>query len=202
MRNAERIVIVATVLTLVGGTVWGVLAVRSERADFRERVAAGEFEIREETFSEDEDYAAGDDIPEVIWRAVFPVTYPMQVGGVPVQASIADTLSKRIAGLSDTPYLPRGVVKLFAFGVPGSHSIWMKDMNYPLDIIWANEDGVIVHIEQRVSPATYDSENPRASQTFESPVDAWFVVETNAGFVEEHNIVLGDSIAIPTANAS
>jgi len=183
----------------LGGTAWGVWAVQDERAEFRARVAAGEFEIRDESPTlATTTYVTGDDIPSAVWRTVYPVTYPMKIGDREVQASVADTLSQRIKGLSGTPYLPRGVVKLFAFGVSGKHSIWMKDMNYSIDIIWANEAGNIVHIEENVSPDTYIADAPRSSKTFESPVDAWFVVETNAGFVDEHNIVLGQSIVIPT----
>lgn len=197
MKQAERVIIVATIAVLIGGAVWGVQSVRSERAEFRERVAAGEFEIRDEAPATTT-YQAGDVIPPEVWRTVFPITYPMRVGDVLVEASVADTLSQRIQGLSGTPYLPRGVVKLFAFGVPGSHSIWMKDMNYPLDIMWADEEGVIVHIEENVSPDTYDADAPRSSDTFESPIDAWFVVEANAGFVAEHAITRGDTIVLPT----
>ncbi|MEM9897322.1 MAG: DUF192 domain-containing protein [Bacteroidota bacterium] len=73
-------------------------------------------------------------------------------------------------------------------------------MNYPIDIIWANETGGIVHIVENVSPDTYNADAPGSSETFESPVDAWFVVETNAGFVAEHEITIGDSIVLPTSN--
>ena len=195
MLNAERIVMVTIVIMLVGGAAWGYQAVRQERLDFRERVAVGEFEIREEVSEVGEAPAS-----EAEWRRYYPVTYEMKVGDVTVQASVADTLSKRIKGLSDTPYLPENVVKLFAFGVPGSHSIWMKDMNYPLDIIWADDSGVIVHIVEDVSPATYDANAPQNSATYQSPVDSWFVVEASAGFVADHNIVLGDSIILPSSD--
>ena len=196
MKNAERIVIVTIILFLIGGAAWGYYAVTDTRSDFRERVAAGEFEIR------DEPAAAATSTPrtEVEWRKYYPVTYEMRVGDVTVQASVADTLSKRITGLSNTPYLPAGVVKLFAFGVPGSHSIWMKDMNYPIDIIWADEDGLIVHIEENVSPDSYDRTAPQNSISYRSPVPSWFVVETNAGFVEMHEITLGDRVTIPRGN--
>lgn len=195
MKTAERIVLVTIVLVLVGGAYWGYQSVKQKRLEFRERVAAGEFEIRDEPT---EATTASDN--EADWRRYYPVTYPMKIGDVTVQASVADTLSKRIKGLSDTPYLPENVVKLFAFGVPGSHSIWMKDMNYPLDIIWADEAGVIVHIVENVSPSTYDAAAPQNSETFKSPVDAWFVVETNAGFVTKHGIMVGDELVIPRGN--
>ncbi len=193
MKNAERITMVAILIALVGGGVWGYYAVVGERKEFRERVAAGEFEIRDEV----------DEVPDAEkeaereWRRYYPVTHAMRIGDTKVEASVADTLSQRIKGLSDTPYLPEGVVKLFAFGVPGEHTIWMKDMNYALDIIWAAEDGSIVHIEENVSPNTYVSSSPQDSKRFSSPVPAWFVVETNAGFVEANDVAIGDVVMIP-----
>lgn len=193
MKNAERIVISAIILVLVGGAIWGYQTVKQKRLDFRAQVAAGEFEI----YDTPEADVSSTTASEVDWRRYYPVVYKMNVGEVAVQASVADTLSKRIKGLSDTPYLPEDMVKLFAFGVPGSHSIWMKDMNYAIDIIWADENGVIVHIEENVSPDTYDPIAPQNSKTFRSPVSAWFVVETNAGFVAKHEIKRGDNITIP-----
>lgn len=188
MKTTERIVISVIMLLLLGAAVAAYVLVQQHRADIRAQVAAGAFEIRpaEPTASTTPD-----------WRRYYPVTYPMQIKDVTVQASVADTLSARIKGLSDTPYLPDDVVKLFAFGAPGAHSIWMKDMQYPLDIIWTDQAGVIVHIEPDVSPDTYNPAHPRQSRTFGSPVDAWFVVEANAGFVAQHGIVVGDTVTIP-----
>jgi len=188
MKNAERIVIVAIILLLGGGAAWGYYAVQEKRSDYRERVANGEFEIRP-----DEQPLVGStstSSDQSNWRSIYPNTVPIVIGTTMVQASVADTLSSRIKGLSGTPYLPENVVKLFAFGVPGSHSIWMKDMRYSIDIIWAAEDGTIVHIEEAVSPDTFPT-------SFASPTPAWFVVEANEGFVAEHDITVGDSITLP-----
>lgn len=106
-----------------------------------------------------------------------------------MQASIADTLPTRIKGLSGTPFLPDNVVKLFAFGVPGNHSIWMKDMNYPIDIIWVAKEGNVVHIEEDVSPDTYP-------ESFSSPKQAWYVVEAKAGFVASSSLKIGDKVVV------
>jgi hypothetical protein len=189
MKNAERIVIVAIVLMLAGAGAWGYYAVQDKRSDYRERVANGEFEIRPDVRPLAVGAATSSD--QTSWRSIYPNTVPIMIGAVPVQASIADTMSSRIKGLSNTPYLPANVVKLFAFGVAGSHSIWMKDMLYPIDIIWAAEDGTIVHIEENVSPDSFPT-------SFASPTPAWFVVETNAGFVSDEQVALGDRIVLPT----
>jgi len=182
MKIVERIVIVFIISMLIGGGVWIYFGVQNEQQELREAVARGDFEIPdEEPVAEVE--------PEA-WRSVYPNTVPLMVGSVAVQASVADTLSKRIKGLSDTPFLPENVVKLFAFGVPGTHSIWMKDMNYSIDIMWAAENGEIVHIEENVSPDTFPT-------SFSSPTPAWFVVEASAGFVANNAIELGDKVVLP-----
>ena len=119
----------------------------------------------------------------------FPILQPISIGGVSMQASVADTQTTRTKGLSDTPFLPKDVVKLFVFESEGKWGIWMKDMNYAIDIIWADDDGIIVHIEEEVSPETFPN-------VFKPEQEALYVVETNAGFVKTNNIVIGDSIDI------
>lgn len=184
MKVAERIVLVLILLAFVGGGAWLYFAVQYEHEKKVSAVARGEFEIRPATTT-----------PEVTadWRVIYPDTIPMTIGTVPVLASVADSLPERIRGLSGTPYLPDNVVKLFVFGTNGTHSIWMKDMNYAIDILWVSEQGEIVHIEESVAPETYP-------ESFGSPIPAWYVVETISGFVATHNIVTGDRVAVNVAN--
>lgn len=182
MKTAERIVLLALIFTFIGGGAAFYHAYQQEQADLRAAVARGEFERPVATSSEL--------IPSEEWRSIYPNTVPMRIGDVPVQASIADTMPERIKGLSGTPFLPERVVKLFAFGSAGSHSIWMKDMNYAIDIIWADENGTIVHIAEEVAPETFP-------ESFASPVPAWYVIETKAGFVASNTIAVGDEIKIP-----
>ena len=182
MQMTERIVLIALLLSFIGGGVAFFYAVEAEQAATRAAVARGEFERPVATSTPTP--------PLEAWRSIYPNTVPMRIGDVMVQASIADTLPERIKGLSDTPYLPDHVVKLFAFGSAGSHSIWMKDMNYSIDIIWADADGTIVHIEEAVAPETFP-------ESFASPQPAWYVVETVAGFVASNTVAVGDEIKIP-----
>ncbi len=125
------------------------------------------------------------------WTRIYPETSPMTIKGVPVLASVAKTWPERIKGLSDTPYLPEHVVKLFVFDTPGKHSIWMKDMKYSIDILWVTEDGVVTHIETNVTPASYPD------TFFEPTKPALYVIETVAGFVDKHQIIVGDTVVLP-----
>lgn len=129
--------------------------------------------------------------PEDAWKIIYPDTKPMSIQNVEVLASVAESWPDRIKGLSGTPYLPDNVVKLFIFDSPGQHSIWMKDMNYAIDIIWVDENGVIVYLEEDASPESYP-----AMFVPESP--AKYVIETTAGFVKKNAVTLGEKVVLPS----
>jgi uncharacterized membrane protein (UPF0127 family) len=123
-------------------------------------------------------------------RTLYEPLAPMQIDGVAVQASVAYTPTERSQGLSDTPALPRDIVKLFVFPESKKWGFWMKDMNYPIDILWLDQSASIVHIEEQVMPSSYPN-----SYTPEKP--ARYVIETAAGFVAEHAITTGATVDLP-----
>lgn len=181
MKSAERIVIVILLLVLISGGFFLYVSIKSKQQAIRDAVARGEYQI---PLEENKDAGTEDN-----WRKYYPELIPVLIGSTTVQASVADSLPERIKGLSDTPYLPQGVVKLFAFGTAGEHSIWMKDMNYAIDILWVARSGEIVHIKEKVSPDTYP-------ESFTSPKPAWYVIEANAGFVASSSIKVGDEVVV------
>ncbi len=171
------------VFALAGGVAWIYFSVKHKQQDVRDAVARGEFQIPLASST--------NDVSPENWQEIYPNVVPLTIGNVPVFASVADDIASRIKGLSDTPFLPDNVVKLFVFGADGNHSIWMKDMNYAIDILWITKEGKIVHIENSVSPDTYP-------ESFSSPTLAWYVVEANAGFVVANGIKLGDEVVSVT----
>lgn len=124
------------------------------------------------------------------WQTIYPKTKPLQIAGVNVLSSVARTWPDRIKGLSGTPYLPENVVKLFVFDSLGYPSIWMKDMNYSIDIIWVNDKNKIVHIAKEASPDSYPT-------SFTPDAPALYVIETASGFVDKNNIKIGDEVVQP-----
>lgn len=128
--------------------------------------------------------AVGDD-----WQKIYPKTQDLKIADVTVKASVARTWAERIKGLSDTPYLPEGVVKLFIFDTVGEHSIWMKDMNYAIDIIWVDAENKIVDIKTNATPETYP-------ESFSPKSHALYVIETKVGFVTKNNIKIGDEVSV------
>ncbi len=124
------------------------------------------------------------------WQSIFPVVIPMTIGDVEVLASVAKSWPDRIKGLSDTPYLPEQVVKLFVFDSAGYHSIWMKDMKYAIDIIWVDEAGKVVHLEKEAAPESYPA-------MFVPDVPATYVIEAVTGFANKNNVIVGSVVVLP-----
>lgn len=103
------------------------------------------------------------------------------------KAEVVENILDRQKGLSGREKLPYNDGMWFVFPNAGRHGIWMKDMLFPIDIIWLDESNTIVHIEQNVSPDTFP-------KVFYPNSDAKYVLETNAGWSREHNIKINTKI--------
>lgn len=111
-----------------------------------------------------------------------------------IYAEIADTPASREQGLSGRSKLNEDEGMLFVFDVPGKYGFWMKDMNFPIDMIWVSEDGTVVHVEREISPSTYFDFNP--PQTFVNTPDAKYVLEMASGASEKYGLYLGTKVGI------
>src|SRR6266542_6597913 len=60
-------------------------------------------------------------------------------------AQVAKTQPTREKGLSGTTSLRSEEAMLFVYDSDGKWPIWMKDMNYPIDIIWLDKDKKVVY---------------------------------------------------------
>src|SRR3990167_3839192 len=67
-----------------------------------------------------------------------------------IYIEIADTSEKRAQGLSNRDSLPEDHGMLFIFDTYQKSAFWMKDMRFPIDIIWIRDD-IIVDITKNVS---------------------------------------------------
>lgn len=77
------------------------------------------------------------------------------MGGTSFKVRVADDESERTKGLSGTDNLPTGEGMLFVFDHEGYWPIWMKDMKYPIDIVWLNQDKRVLSVDRNVKPESY-----------------------------------------------
>ncbi len=102
---------------------------------------------------------------------------------------IADTTETREKGLSGKEVLPEDTAMLFIFDRPAQYGFWMKDMKFPIDILWLDENYQIVDMKKGLSPETFP-------ETYEPAEKSLYVLETNANFVEENRLKVGDRLDI------
>lgn len=125
-----------------------------------------------------------------IWDFFTPGEPVMRIGEIPIRVEIADTNSERVTGLSGRPKLEGIEGLLFVFPENDYHGIWMKDMHFPIDIIWISEDLEVVGIHKNISPRTYP-------EVFRPPEPAKYVVETNIHYVDTFGISVGQKVILP-----
>ena len=101
-----------------------------------------------------------------------------------LSVDIADDECKMSLGLSGkTSLIDEGM--FFVFEKPGNYGFWMKDMNFPIDILWISETFNVIGIEKNVSPNTYP-------ESFGSEYFAKYVLEVSAQYSDKNNIKIGD----------
>lgn len=109
------------------------------------------------------------------------------VGEREFEVDVADTRESRRQGLSGRESLAENEGLLFTFENPGTYPFWMRDMHFPIDIIWIQEDKTIVGVAENLSPDTFP-------QTFPPPEPITYVLEVHADF-DETQIRRGDRVS-------
>lgn len=90
-------------------------------------------------------------------------------------------------GLSGRTLLEGGTGLLFDFGVSGRHCMWMKDMNFGLDMVWLDDQKRITAIEESVSPKSFPN-------SFCGGERDRYVLEVNEGVVSELGFSVGQRV--------
>lgn len=116
----------------------------------------------------------------------------VEIGGTTLLVEIADEPDELGRGLSGRQTLAPGWGMLFVFDKPGRHSFWMYGMLFPLDMIWFDKEGKVVHIVTNAQPCPQQGQCP----SYTPELEALYVLEVSAGFASEQNITVGMSAEI------
>lgn len=126
-----------------------------------------------------------------LWRSLPPSSNPFgafMLAQTPLSLEFAKSAQEQERGLSGRTSLAPLSGMLFLFDAPGLYGVWMKDMHFPLDILWLDGKKRVVAIEENALPSSYP-------HIFRPSVPARFILEVNAGFVAKNHIVVGDVLA-------
>lgn len=100
-----------------------------------------------------------------------------------IDAAVADDDASRSEGLMDVHDLPSNAGMLFIFEDEEPRSFWMANTPLSLDIIYANSEFEIIRVHQNTAPYS--------QQSIESEEPAKYVIEVNAGFAMQNDIIEG-----------
>ena len=100
-----------------------------------------------------------------------------------VSARVADTPGERYRGLSGTASLANGSGMWFVFDDEANRTFVMRDMNYPLDMVFVGADGriAVIHHAPTEDPP-YHEYRGRAR----------WVLEVPSGWTTSHGVEVGD----------
>lgn len=115
----------------------------------------------------------------------------VRVGSTTIPVILASSPDDRTRGLSGRQSLPEKEGMLFAFPQADFHGFWMKDMNFPIDIVWINEQMKVVYLKENVQPQTFP-------EIFKPDQKALYVLEVNAGFARSVGITDGGTLELIT----
>lgn len=116
----------------------------------------------------------------------FPREAIVNLGGHQLYSKIAENAFERSRGLSGVQSLKDNESLVFVFEEPTIEEagIWMKGMNFPLDIIYIDDAGLVNTIYEDVKPDTYPT-------VYYPNAPAKYVVEVKAGFVKKAKVNIG-----------
>lgn len=104
---------------------------------------------------------------------------------VSIDVRVADTAHKRYLGLSDTDSLDDGEGMLFVHDTEGEYTYVMRDMDFPLDVIFIDAEGRITVIHHAPLPP-----DGRYNGTGK------YVLEVPYGYTNRTDITVGDRVEI------
>jgi uncharacterized protein len=102
-----------------------------------------------------------------------------------VKVKVVDSRSERAKGLMFVDNLKENEGMWFVFDEVSQHPFWMKNTLIPLDIIWIDENFIVVDIKK----ATPCEEEP--CLIYSPEADSLYVLEVNEGWTERNGVKVG-----------
>ena len=126
--------------------------------------------------------------------APVPGVDQLSIDGAMFNVEVATTSVEQSRGLSYRTSLGKNDGMLFLFGSSSVQTFWMKDMNFPLDMIWISGNTVAGFAAN--VPAPLPGVALWSLPLYTSPDNVDKVLEVNAGVVAKYNIKVGDAVNI------
>lgn len=132
-------------------------------------------------------------VSQVVSAYFLPSRATLHLGSGKFTATIADRESTRMKGLSGSESLPSDHAMVLVFDTSSRWGIWMKDMQYPIDVVWLNESKKVVDFVMNVPADSYP-------KVFTPKEDARYIVELKSGTIKTKEIRVGQEAVFSGTN--
>ncbi len=119
-------------------------------------------------------------------------TKKIVLGNTVLSVQVAATPNEQQQGLSGIENIQANEGMVFTYSPPSRPTFWMKDMLFPIDIIWIR-DGNVIGISKDVQPADTRQVDTTLAQ-YPSPGNVTAVLEVQAGWTTTHAIHPGSVV--------
>ena len=119
--------------------------------------------------------------------------FPADSTSVVMTCEVVSSPEERLMGLMLREELPVDEGMLFVYEYPHNVSFWMKNVLIPLDIIFLNESGAVINVEEADVEIDVPYEELRS---YCSASPAKWVVEVNQGLCNLYGIDVGTNVSI------
>lgn len=133
------------------------------------------------------------DSPATGSPAAPPESAVVSIGDATYSVELAISPEERQQGLSGREHLPQDAGMLFVFEEERPLHFWMKEMHFPLDIIWIDAQCRLVEVAASVPTPPPNADNDEIPRVH-SPSPARYVLEVNAGEAERNGLRPGDAV--------
>ena len=120
----------------------------------------------------------------------------VKLGDIVLNVQIAQTDAQKTRGLMFQDELPNDQGMIFVFDQEQVIPIWMLNMQFPLDIIWFDNNGNVVHIERNLQPCKSALETATCPVVNAEGKIAKYVLEVSSGFVDKYKISQSSKLEI------
>jgi len=111
------------------------------------------------------------------------------IGDACVKAVVVSSEKERAEGLMFKQSLAWNEGMLFVFEQEDVYGFWMKNMKFPLDLIWIGTNKKIADITRHASPCEKDP-----CPVFSPDQKVKYVLEVCAGFADKFKLRIGDAV--------
>lgn len=115
----------------------------------------------------------------------------VKIGGEVLKVLVANTPAHQVEGWSNKKDMGNYGGMLFVFPDFGQHTMVMRDMRFPLDIVWLNGNKIV-----EIAPNIQTEPGKTEAQLtpFFSSQPSNMVLELPAGFMDKTGIKIGDEV--------